>query len=122
MTDDSIGAGGAIHRSSGEKRHDVTQTFGHDSDLSFVPFGADLTEPEAAAISALPSGSALLLVRAVLGQHQQLDLAGARADQLRRLRGNQRRRCRHPDGQGKPCQQQAGKSAKAAQGVHGARL
>ncbi|MFS2241708.1 MULTISPECIES: FHA domain-containing protein [unclassified Microbacterium] len=64
MTDDSIGAGGAIHRSGGEKRHDVTQTFGHDSDLSFVPFGADLTEPEAAAISALPSGSALLLVRA----------------------------------------------------------
>ncbi|MGW9628971.1 FHA domain-containing protein [Microbacterium sp. NPDC055312] len=64
MTDDSIGAGGAIHRSGSEKRHDVTQTFGHDSDLSFVPFGADLTEPEAAAISALPSGSALLLVRA----------------------------------------------------------
>lgn len=64
MTDDSItGAGGAIHR-SGEQRHDVTQTFGHESDLSFVPFGSDLTEVEATAIAALPAGSALLLVRA----------------------------------------------------------
>ncbi|BDZ37875.1 hypothetical protein GCM10025863_04890 [Microbacterium suwonense] len=64
MTDDStIGAGGAIHR-NGEPRHDVTQTFGHESDLSFVPFGADLTEAESAAIAALPAGSALLLVRA----------------------------------------------------------
>lgn len=63
MTDDTNGAGGAIHR-SGEQRHDVTQTFGHESDLSFVPFGADLTEVEAAAIAALPAGSAILLVRA----------------------------------------------------------
>lgn len=43
---------------------DTTQTFGgHDADLSFVPFGAELTEVEADAIAALPSGSALLLVR-----------------------------------------------------------
>lgn len=42
---------------------DTTQTFGHDSDLSFVPFGADLTAVEADAIAALPSRSALLLVR-----------------------------------------------------------
>ncbi len=43
---------------------DTTQTFGgHDSDLSFVPFGAELTETEIAAIEALPSGSALFLVR-----------------------------------------------------------
>ncbi|MEJ1086765.1 FHA domain-containing protein [Microbacterium sp. Mu-80] len=65
MTDDSTNsAGGAIHRNGDEPRRDVTQTFGHESDLSFVPFGADLTEVEAAAISALPAGSALLLVRA----------------------------------------------------------
>ena len=64
MTDDSTtGAGGAIHR-SGEQRRDVTQTFGHDSDLSFVPFGSDLSEVESAAIAAHPAGSALLLVRA----------------------------------------------------------
>jgi len=42
---------------------DVTQTFGHDSDLSFVPFGADLNEAEIEAIGALPSQAALLLVR-----------------------------------------------------------
>lgn len=42
---------------------DTTQTFGHDSDLSFIPFGVDLTEVEADAIAALPSGSAILLVR-----------------------------------------------------------
>ncbi|REJ04642.1 FHA domain-containing protein [Microbacterium bovistercoris] len=64
----------AIHR-SGEQRHDVTQTFGHDSDLSFVPFGAELTEAEQTAISALPSGSALLLVRsgALAGARYLLD-------------------------------------------------
>ncbi|UJP10735.1 FHA domain-containing protein [Microbacterium sp. KUDC0406] len=64
----------AIHR-TGEQRHDVTQTFGHDSDLSFVPFGAELTEAEQAAISALPSGSALLLVRsgALAGARYLLD-------------------------------------------------
>ena len=42
---------------------DTTQTFRHDSDLSFVPFGADLTDVETEAISALPSRAALLLVR-----------------------------------------------------------
>jgi pSer/pThr/pTyr-binding forkhead associated (FHA) protein len=43
--------------------HDMTQTFGHDSDLSFIPFGADLSEAELEAIGALPSGAALLIVR-----------------------------------------------------------
>lgn len=42
---------------------DTTQTFGHDSDLSFVPFGSDLAEAELEAIEALPTGAALLLVR-----------------------------------------------------------
>ncbi|MBF0815276.1 FHA domain-containing protein [Microbacterium paludicola] len=42
---------------------DSTQTFGHDSDLSFVPFAGELTATERDAIAALPSGSALLLVR-----------------------------------------------------------
>lgn len=42
---------------------DTTQTFGHDSDLSFIPFGSDLSEVELEAISALPSRSAMLLVR-----------------------------------------------------------
>lgn len=42
---------------------DTTQTFGHESDLSFVPFGSDLTEVEVEAISSLPSRSGLLLVR-----------------------------------------------------------
>lgn len=42
---------------------DTTQTFGHDADLSFVPFGAELTDVEVEAIGALPSGAALLLVR-----------------------------------------------------------
>ena len=40
---------------------DTTQTFGHDSDLSFVPFGTDLTDVEREAIDALPSRAALLL-------------------------------------------------------------
>lgn len=43
--------------------NDTTQTFGHDSDLSFVPFGADLTDAELEAIEALPGGAALLIVR-----------------------------------------------------------
>ena len=43
--------------------NDTTQTFGHDSDLSFVPFGRELGPAELAAIEALPSGAALLLVR-----------------------------------------------------------
>ena len=42
---------------------DTTQTFGHDSDLSFVPFGSDLSEAEIDAIGALPTRSALLIVR-----------------------------------------------------------
>ena len=42
---------------------DTTQTFGHDSDLSFVPFGSDLSEAELEAIDALPTGAALLIVR-----------------------------------------------------------
>jgi len=64
----------AIHR-SGEQKHDVTQTFGHDSDLSFVPFGVELTDVEQSAIAALPSGSALLLVRsgALAGARYLLD-------------------------------------------------
>ncbi|HCS60065.1 MAG TPA: transcriptional regulator [Microbacterium sp.] len=64
----------AIHR-DGEQKHDATQTFGHESDLSFVPFGADLTDVEKSAIAALPSGSALLLVRsgALAGARYLLD-------------------------------------------------
>ncbi len=50
-------AGGSDHGT------DLTQTFGHDSDLSFVPFGSDLSDTELEAIDALPSGAALLLVR-----------------------------------------------------------
>jgi pSer/pThr/pTyr-binding forkhead associated (FHA) protein len=67
---------GAVRR-GGEPMHDTTQTFGHDSDLSFVPFGAELTEVEQAAIAALPSGSALLLVRsgALAGARYLLDTA-----------------------------------------------
>jgi pSer/pThr/pTyr-binding forkhead associated (FHA) protein len=67
---------GAVRR-GGEPAHDTTQTFGHDSDLSFVPFGAELTEVEQAAIAALPSGSALLLVRsgALAGARYLLDTA-----------------------------------------------
>ncbi|MGV2984114.1 FHA domain-containing protein [Microbacterium sp. AGC85] len=76
MTDnDSRSAGdAAIHR-GGEQRHDATQTFGHDSDLSFVPFGAELTDVEQTAIAALPAGSALLLVRsgALAGARYLLD-------------------------------------------------
>ncbi|MFT4157760.1 MAG: FHA domain-containing protein [Microbacterium sp.] len=76
MTDNDSrpGADAAIHR-SGEQRHDVTQTFGHDSDLSFVPFGAELTEVEQGAIAALPAGAALLLVRsgALSGARYLLD-------------------------------------------------
>jgi hypothetical protein len=53
-----------IRRDAGSERGtDTTQTFGHDSDLSFVPFGAELTDVESEAIAALPSRAALLLVR-----------------------------------------------------------
>lgn len=75
VTDNSNRAGDeAIHR-EGEPRHDVTQTFGHESDRSFVPFGAELSDVEQAAIAALPSGSALLLVRsgALAGARYLLD-------------------------------------------------
>lgn len=63
-----------IHK-EGEVSHDLTQTFGQESDLSFVPFVADLSEAEASAISVLPSGSALLLVRsgALAGARYLLD-------------------------------------------------
>ncbi|GAA5204561.1 FHA domain-containing protein [Microbacterium jejuense] len=60
---------GDIRRAAGADAHDsdraadTTQTFGHDSDLSFVPFGSELGEAELDAIEALPSGAALLLVR-----------------------------------------------------------
>ena len=46
-----------------DRGSDITQTFGHESDLSFVPFGSDLGEAELEAIDALPSGAALLIVR-----------------------------------------------------------
>ncbi len=46
-----------------DRGSDTTQTFGHDSDLSFVPFGSELAEAELEAIDALPTGAALLLVR-----------------------------------------------------------
>lgn len=42
---------------------DTTQTFGHDADLSFIPFGSELSEAELDAIAALPAASALLIVR-----------------------------------------------------------
>ena len=48
---------------SSERSTDTTQTFGHDSDLSFVPFGSELSEAELEAIGALPTGAALLIVR-----------------------------------------------------------
>lgn len=72
--DERPGGEGAIHRTGGVE-NDATQTFGHDSDLSFVPFGAELSDAEQTAISALPSGSALLLVRsgALAGARYLLD-------------------------------------------------
>jgi hypothetical protein len=62
---------GDIRRASGagaesgdaDRGTDTTQTFGHDSDLSFVPFGSELAEAGLEAIDALPTGAALLLVR-----------------------------------------------------------
>jgi hypothetical protein len=47
----------------GGRGADTTVSFGHDADLSFVPFGSDLSEVELEAIDALPSGSALMIVR-----------------------------------------------------------
>ena len=46
-----------------EAATDTTQTFGHDSDLSFIPFGVELSDVELEAIGALPHGAALLIVR-----------------------------------------------------------
>jgi hypothetical protein len=58
---------GEIRRVPGDdgidRGSDTTQTFGHDADLSFVPFGSALNTAELEAIDALPSGAALLLVR-----------------------------------------------------------
>lgn len=54
-----VGASSAGHDGSG----DVTQTFGHEADLSFVPFAGELSSAELDAVGALPSGAALLLVR-----------------------------------------------------------
>ena len=66
MEDNSrdAGSGDEIRRGVDNGRSaDTTQTFGHDSDLSFVPFRSDLTDVELEAIGALPARSALLLVR-----------------------------------------------------------
>ncbi len=88
---DSAAAGvpAGIHREGERGAVDSTQTFGHDSDLSFVPFGVDLTDVELEAINALPSRSALLLVRsgptagarylldgdvATVGRHPEADI------------------------------------------------
>jgi hypothetical protein len=57
------GSGAGDETRSFERGSDTTQTFGHDSDLSFVPFGSELNTAELDAIEALPSGAALLLVR-----------------------------------------------------------
>ncbi|GEP48353.1 FHA domain-containing protein [Microbacterium saccharophilum] len=59
--DDDIRRGADGRGRSGSS--DTTQTFGHDADLSFIPFGSDLSAVEVEAIGALPSRSALLLVR-----------------------------------------------------------
>lgn len=62
---DEIRRGSSLSGDAGEtdRGTDTTQTFGHDSDLSFVPFGSDLSTAELEAIDALPSGAALLIVR-----------------------------------------------------------
>ncbi|WP_318244839.1 FHA domain-containing protein [Microbacterium pullorum] len=85
---------GSIHRDASDAHtpaggSDTTQTFGHDSDLSFIPFGSDLTTQEMEAISSLPSRSALLMVRsgptagarylldndvATIGRHPEADI------------------------------------------------
>ncbi|MFH8252487.1 FHA domain-containing protein [Microbacterium sp. B2969] len=48
---------------SPDRPADTTQTFGHDADLSFIPFGSDLSTAELDAIEALPARSAILIVR-----------------------------------------------------------
>ena len=60
---DDIRRAADSNESPGERGSDTTQTFGHDSDLSFVPFGADLSTTELEAIEALPTKSAILIVR-----------------------------------------------------------
>lgn len=62
---DEIRRGSGLGGEAGESDRgtDTTQTFGHDSDLSFVPFGSELNTAELEAIEALPSGAALLIVR-----------------------------------------------------------
>ncbi|MDA4895089.1 FHA domain-containing protein [Streptomyces sp. MS2A] len=75
MSQNEIPDGASAIRRGADGQNDTTQTFGHDSDLSFVPFAAELTEVEQSAIAALPSGSALLLVRsgALAGARYLLD-------------------------------------------------
>lgn len=71
MVDNSRDASDEIRRAAGDpfgsnpgtRSHDTTVSFGHDADLSFVPFGSELSEVELEAIDALPSGSALMIVR-----------------------------------------------------------
>lgn len=67
IVDDNQRPSGDINRAAETSAHprlvDSTQTFGHDSDLSFVPFGAELTAAEVEAINALPARAALLIVR-----------------------------------------------------------
>lgn len=87
---DGVDRRGDIRREPGNGEHaDATQTFGHDSDLSFIPFGSDLTDVELEAITALPARAALLLVRsgptagarylldtdvATIGRHPEADI------------------------------------------------
>lgn len=59
---DEIRRGGVDAGDDSPATH-TTQTFGHDADLSFVPFSSDLTDAEMEAIDALPSGVALFIVR-----------------------------------------------------------
>jgi len=68
-------ASGAGAAGDSQGTTDTTQTFGHDSDLSFVPFGSDLSEAELDAIEALPTGAALFLVRSgpITGARYLLD-------------------------------------------------
>lgn len=75
---DNVRSDGDISRDldvSDQGPTDTTQTFGHESDLSFIPFGSDLTDVEIDAITALPSRSALLLVRSgpIAGARYLLD-------------------------------------------------
>ncbi|GAA1844028.1 hypothetical protein GCM10009796_03200 [Microbacterium koreense] len=56
-------SGAGDDRADASPGTDTTQTFGHESDLSFVPFGSDLSAAELEAIDALPHGAALLIVR-----------------------------------------------------------